>query len=89
MMIARHRFNKHIPATHEHATIGRLLLGNGAVNRLRQQYRLCFLLGPYKVVIREASVESGSSCNSTEQYSEENWVESSEFADAGNGKKTS
>jgi hypothetical protein len=31
MVIARQRTGKHIPATHEHATIGRLLLGNGVV----------------------------------------------------------
>jgi hypothetical protein len=33
--IAKQRVDKHIPATHEHA-IERLLLGNGAVNILRQ-----------------------------------------------------
>jgi hypothetical protein len=36
-----------------------LLLGNGAVNRLCQKYRLCFPLGPCKVVIRESSSEDG------------------------------
>jgi hypothetical protein len=40
--IARQRVGKHILATNEHATIGRLLLSYSAVNRLRQQYRLCF-----------------------------------------------
>jgi hypothetical protein len=40
--IARQRVGKHIPATHENATIGCILLGNNALNRLRQQYRLCF-----------------------------------------------
>jgi hypothetical protein len=69
--------------------IGNSLLNNGSVNRLRQQYRLCFPLGPCKVVIREANSEADSNCRSTEQYSEENWVESSEFAAEGNGKKTS
>jgi hypothetical protein len=38
--IGRQRVGKHIPATHEHATMGRVLLYNGAVNMLRQQYRL-------------------------------------------------
>jgi hypothetical protein len=56
---------KHIPATHEHTPIGRLLLDNGAVKRLRQQYMLCFPLGPYKMIIREANSEAGS-CRSTE-----------------------
>jgi hypothetical protein len=38
--IARQRVGEHIPATHEHAAMERLLLlGNGAVNRLLQ-YRL-------------------------------------------------
>jgi hypothetical protein len=50
--IARQRVSKHIPATHEHGTIGRLLLGNGAIKRLRQQYRLCSPWGPCNVVIR-------------------------------------
>jgi hypothetical protein len=50
-----------------HTIIGRPLLGNGVVNRLRQQYRLGFLLGPCKVVIREANSEAGISCRSTEQ----------------------
>jgi hypothetical protein len=43
--IARRRACKHIPATHKHATIGRLLLGNRAVKQRHQQYRLCFPLG--------------------------------------------
>jgi hypothetical protein len=30
--ITRQRVGKHIPAAHAHATIGRLLLGNGPVN---------------------------------------------------------
>jgi hypothetical protein len=48
-------------------TIGSQLLSNSAVNRLRQQYKLCFPLSPCKVVIREANSEAGSSCRSTEQ----------------------
>jgi hypothetical protein len=39
--IAKRRVGKHIQATHAHATIGRLLLGNGAVSTLfniRMQY---------------------------------------------------
>jgi hypothetical protein len=47
--------------------IGSPLLSNGAVNKLRQQYRLCFPLGPCKVVIREANSKAGSCCRSTEQ----------------------
>jgi hypothetical protein len=35
--IARQRVCKHISATHWHATIGRLLLGNRAVNKLYEQ----------------------------------------------------
>jgi hypothetical protein len=58
--IARQHSCKHTPTTHEHATIGRLLLGNGVVNRLHQQYRLCFPLGPWKVVIREVNSKAGS-----------------------------
>jgi hypothetical protein len=38
--IARQQVGKYIPATHEQATIGRLLLSNDAVNRLHQQYML-------------------------------------------------
>jgi hypothetical protein len=34
--IARQRVGKHIPTTHKHTTIGRNLVGNGAVNKLRQ-----------------------------------------------------
>jgi hypothetical protein len=63
--IARQRVGKHIPATQEHVKIGRLLLGNGAVNRLRQKYRLRFPLGPCKVVIGELNSEAGS-CRSRE-----------------------
>jgi hypothetical protein len=59
MITARQLLNKHISATQEHATIGRQLLGNDAVNRLRQQYRLCFPLGPCKVVISEANSKAG------------------------------
>jgi hypothetical protein len=66
MAIARQRLTKHIPATHEHSTIGSLLLGNCDVNRLRQQHGLCFPLGPCKVVIREANSEAGS-CRIAEQ----------------------
>jgi hypothetical protein len=44
--IARQRVGKHIPAKHAHATIGRLLLGNGAVNRLFNNKRQCFTWGP-------------------------------------------
>jgi hypothetical protein len=43
---------KHVPATHEHPTLGSLLLGNGAVNRLHQQYKLCVL----RCVVRAASI---------------------------------
>jgi hypothetical protein len=67
MTIARKRVSKHIPETHEDETIGCLLLGNGQVNWLRLQYRLCFPLGPCKVVIREANSGVGSCCRSTEQ----------------------
>jgi hypothetical protein len=67
MTIARQRLNKHNPATQEHATIGRQLLSNVAVNRLPQQDRLCFQFGPCKVVIREANSEAGSFFRSTEQ----------------------
>jgi hypothetical protein len=41
-------------------TIGDLLLRNGVVNRLCQQYSLCFPGGPCKVDIRESSSEAGS-----------------------------
>jgi hypothetical protein len=41
-------------------TIGDLPLGNGAVNRLCQQYRLSFPWGPCKVDIRGSSSEAGS-----------------------------
>jgi hypothetical protein len=34
------------------ATVGRLLLVNGAVNTPRQEYRLCFLWGPCRGVIK-------------------------------------
>jgi hypothetical protein len=56
--IATQRVGEHIPAIHEHAATGRLLLGSFAVNRLRQQYRLCFPWGPCKVVIRESNSEA-------------------------------
>jgi hypothetical protein len=39
--------------------MGELLLGNGAVNRLCQKYRLCFVLGPCRVDIRESNSEAG------------------------------
>jgi hypothetical protein len=42
-------------------TVGHLLLGNGTLNRLCQEYSLCFPLGPCSVVIRESSSEPGSS----------------------------
>jgi hypothetical protein len=42
-------------------TMGHLLLGNGAVDSLCQQYRLCFPWGPRNVVIRELISEVGSS----------------------------
>jgi hypothetical protein len=41
-------------------TTGDLFLANGAVNRLCQQYRLCFLWGPCKVDKRDSSSEAGS-----------------------------
>jgi hypothetical protein len=50
MPIAIQRITKRIQ-THE--TIGRLLLGNGIVKMLRQQYRLRFPWDPCKMVIRE------------------------------------
>jgi hypothetical protein len=40
--------------------IGDLLLGNGSVNKLCQQYRLCFPWDPCKVDIRESISEAGS-----------------------------
>jgi hypothetical protein len=54
--IARQRVCKHILATHYHATIGRLLLGNRAVNRLHQQHGPCFLCGPWVVYIKRACI---------------------------------
>jgi hypothetical protein len=51
------------PQTQTRGTID-LLLGNGAVNRLCQQYRLCFPWGPCKVDISESSSEA-SSCGRT------------------------
>jgi hypothetical protein len=41
--------------------MGDLLLSNGAVNRLCQQYKLCFPSGPRKVDIRQSSSETSSS----------------------------
>jgi hypothetical protein len=70
-------------------TIGSVLLSNDAVNRLRQQYRLCFPLGSCKVVIRKANSEAGSFRRSIERQLEENLVESSKLAAAGNGRKIS
>jgi hypothetical protein len=52
--IARQQVGKHIPATHEQATIGRLLLGNGAVNRLRQQCEL-FSVGSMQIGYKKCS----------------------------------
>jgi hypothetical protein len=46
-----------------------LLLGNGAVNRLCQQYRLCFPCGSRKVDIRESRSEAGS-CGRTRMRTE-------------------
>jgi hypothetical protein len=46
--------------TQTRGIIGDLLLGNGEVNRLCQQYRLCFPLGQCKVDIRESNFEAGS-----------------------------
>jgi hypothetical protein len=46
-------------------TIGDLMLDNGAVNRLYQQYGLYFPWGPCKVVVRESSCEAGSCCGRT------------------------
>jgi hypothetical protein len=67
--IARQWDGKHIPATHEHAIIGRLLLGNGAVNRFRQQYRQCFPWGPCNVVIRSVRQDGSSSSSSSRRSS--------------------
>jgi hypothetical protein len=54
------------PQKQTRGTIGHLLLVNGALNRLRQKYRLCFSCGPCRVVIRQSNSEAGS-CRSTEQ----------------------
>jgi hypothetical protein len=43
---AKQRLGKHIPATHAQATIGHLLLGNGAVNTFRQH-----TVGVFRVVL--------------------------------------
>jgi hypothetical protein len=53
--IARQRVAKHIPATHAHATIGRLLLGNGAVNTAFNNRRRCFPWGPPRGYITKIS----------------------------------
>jgi hypothetical protein len=50
MPIARQRVAKHIPVE-INSRKDRLLLGNGAVNRLFQKYRLCFPWCPCKVFI--------------------------------------
>jgi hypothetical protein len=42
MPIARQYVGKSIPATHLHATVGRLLQGNGTVNTLFNKRRRCF-----------------------------------------------
>jgi hypothetical protein len=44
--IAGQRVGKNIPATHAHSTIGRLLLGNGALHTLFNYRRRCFPWGP-------------------------------------------
>jgi hypothetical protein len=49
------------PQKQTRGTIGHLLIGKSAVNRLCQQYRLCFPWDPCKVVIRESSSEADSS----------------------------
>jgi hypothetical protein len=62
--IARQRVGKHIPATHAHATIGRLLLGNGAVNTHFNNRRRCFPWGPprgYITRISHTRIRIGSS----------------------------
>jgi hypothetical protein len=48
------------PQKQTRGTIDDLLLGNGAVNRLCQQYRLYFPWGPCKVDIIESNSEAGS-----------------------------
>jgi hypothetical protein len=48
------------PQKQTRGTIGDIFLGNGTVNRLCQQYRLCFPRGQCKVVIEESSSETGS-----------------------------
>jgi hypothetical protein len=58
--IPRQRFLNTFPQKQTRGTIGNLLLGNGAINRLCQQYRLRFPCGPCKVDIRESSSEAGS-----------------------------
>jgi hypothetical protein len=52
------------------------LLGNGAVNRLCPQYRLCFPWGPCKVNIRESISEDGS-CGRTRMKRERTRMEAS------------
>jgi hypothetical protein len=48
------------PQKQTRGIVGDLLLGNSAVNRLCQQYRLCFPWGPYKVDIRESIFQYSS-----------------------------
>jgi hypothetical protein len=60
MPIVRQRVANTFPQKQTRGTIGDLLLGNGAVNRLCQQYRLCFPWGPCKVDVRESSSKAGS-----------------------------
>jgi hypothetical protein len=40
------------PGKRMRETIGRPLLGNGSVNKPSQQYRGCFLRGPWREVIK-------------------------------------
>jgi plasmid maintenance system killer protein len=50
--LLRKRSLNTFPQKQTSETIGHVLLGDGGVNRLCQQYRLCFLWDPCKVVIR-------------------------------------
>jgi hypothetical protein len=58
------------PQKQTRGTVGDLLLGNGTLNRLCQQYRLCFPWGPCKVVIRESYSEAGSLVQKNEELGE-------------------
>jgi hypothetical protein len=65
MIIARQQLGKHITGVMLSTIKGHLLLVNGSVNRLCQQYRFCFLWGPCRVVIRGSSSEAGVQFRST------------------------